>query len=289
MRFIIVSGLSGAGKSLAIRYLEDMGFFCIDNLPPMLMPKFAELCYQSEGKVDKIAIVMDIRGRGFFDQVFESLDTMKESGYSYEIIFLDADDKTLISRYKESRRVHPLVKEGRIIQGINEERERLNKLRKNATHIIDTSNLKPKQLGEVIESLVNEEDKKKGLIVSVISFGFKHGMLLDADLVFDVRFLPNPFYIEELKEHSGREAVVKDYLFMFPETQNFLNKLEDMLEFLIPYYIREGKKQLVIGIGCTGGMHRSVAVAEAVHQMMNKQGHHTIIGHRDIKKNLKEE
>ncbi len=287
MRFVIVTGLSGAGKTLAIRYLEDMGFFCIDNLPPMLMPKFAELCYQSQGKIEKIAIVIDVRGRGFFDELFESLDKMREAGFTYEIIFLDADDKVLISRYKESRRIHPLVKEGTILQGIREEREKLKKLKDCATHIIDTSNLHPKQLREVLESLVSEDNIKEGLIISIISFGFKHGTLLDADLLFDVRFLPNPFYIEELKHHSGKEPVIKEYLFMFPETQIFLAKLSDMLEFLIPYYIREGKKQLVIGIGCTGGMHRSVTIADAVYAMLRKQGHHVILEHRDI--NLKDE
>ena len=254
MRFIIVTGLSGAGKTLVIHYLEDMGFFCIDNLPPKLMPKFAELCYQSEGKVDRIAIVVDIRGGGFFDDLFECLEVMKESGYTYEILYLDASDEVLVRRYKEK-----------------------------ATNIIDTSNLQPKQLREVIHELVSDNSKYEGLIISIISFGFKHGMLMDADMVFDVRFLPNPFYIEELKEHTGKEPVIRDYLSMFPETHVFLRKLDEMLEFLIPYFIKEGKNQLVIGIGCTGGMHRSVAIAEAVCDMLRKHGHHVILEHRDIK------
>jgi UPF0042 nucleotide-binding protein len=282
MRFIIVTGLSGAGKTLVIHYLEDMGYFCIDNLPPKLMPKFAELCYQSEGKVDKIAVVVDIRGGGFFDDLFECLDIMRESGYTYEILYLDASDEVLIRRYKESRRMHPLGKEGRVIQGIRMERERLTKLRESATHIIDTSSLQPKQLREVIRELVSENSTYKGMIISIISFGFKHGMLMDADMVFDVRFLPNPFYIEELKEHTGKEPVIKEYLFMFPETQTFLAKLEDMLEFLIPYYIKEGKSQLVIGIGCTGGVHRSVTIADAACDMLRKHGYHVILEHRDV-------
>mgnify|MGYP000849542527 CR=1 FL=1 len=283
MRFIIVTGLSGAGKTLVIHYLEDMGFFCIDNLPPKLMPKFAELCYQSEGKVDRIAIVVDIRGGGFFDDLFECLEVMKESGYTYEILYLDASDEVLVRRYKESRRIHPLSKEGRVVEGIQMERDRLRKLRERATNIIDTSNLQPKQLREVIHELVSDNSKYEGLIISIISFGFKHGMLMDADMVFDVRFLPNPFYIEELKEHTGKEPVIRDYLSMFPETHVFLRKLDEMLEFLIPYFIKEGKNQLVIGIGCTGGMHRSVAIAEAVCDMLRKHGHHVILEHRDIK------
>jgi len=284
MRFIIVTGLSGAGKTLAIRYLEDMGFFCIDNLPPKLMPKFAELCYQTGGKIDRIAVVVDIRGGGFFDDLSECLQIMHESGYLYEILYLEASDEVLVRRYKETRRVHPLVMsgEGRIIEGIRLERKRLEKIRKTATNIIDTSNLQPKQLKEIIGDLVSDEDSKPKLIISVISFGFKYGILLDADIVFDVRFLPNPFYIDELKNHTGKEPVVKEYLFMFPETQIFLSKLEDMLEFLIPYYIREGKSQLVIGIGCTGGKHRSVTVADAVADMLRKHGHHVIQEHRDV-------
>ena len=285
MRFIIVTGLSGAGKTLASHYLEDMGFFCIDNLPPMLMPKFAELCYQSEGKIDQVAVVVDIRGGGFFDELFESLDIMQESGYTYEILYLDASDEVLVRRYKESRRTHPMMKEGRAIEGIQLERERLEKLRQSATNIIDTSNLRPKQLKEVIGELVSgNEISQKKLIISVISFGFKHGMLMDGDMIFDVRFLPNPFYIEELKEHTGKEPVIKEYLFMFPETQIFLTKLVDMLEFLIPNYIKEGKNQLVIGIGCTGGVHRSVTIADAIADKLKEFGHHVTQEHRDIYK-----
>jgi len=282
LRFFIVTGLSGAGKTLVIRTLEDLGYFCIDNLPPKLMPKFAELCSQSDGKVEKIAIVVDIRGGGFFDDLFECLGIMRESGYTYEIIYLEASDATLLKRYKESRRMHPLVKEGRIAKGIQMERELLKRLKENASHIIDTSNLQPRQLKDIIHSLANDSLKHEDLIISIISFGFKHGALLDADLVFDVRFLPNPFYIESLKKHSGMEKDVREYVMMFPETQIFLMKLEDMLEFLIPYYIKEGKTQLVIGIGCTGGVHRSVTIADALYDILQKKGHHTVIEHRDI-------
>lgn len=282
MRFIIVTGLSGAGKTLVSHYLEDMGFFCIDNLPPQLMPKFAELCYQSDGKVDKIAVVVDIRGGDFFDDLFECLEIMQESGYTYEVLYLDASDEVLIRRYKESRRIHPLVKEGRVIEGIRLERQRLKKLRETATNVIDTSNLQPRQLREIIHKLISDNGSQPKLIISIISFGFKHGMPLDADIVLDVRFLPNPFWIDGLKEHTGREPVIKEYLFMFPETQTFLAKLIDLLEFLIPYFAREGKNQLVIGIGCTGGVHRSVTIADAAAEMLRKNGRTVIQEHRDI-------
>ena len=282
MRFIIVTGLSGAGKTLVIHYLEDMGYFCIDNLPPKLMPKFAELCYQSQGKVDRIAIVVDIRGGRFFDDLSECLDIMKQNGYAYDILYLEASDDALVRRYKESRRVHPMSKEGRLIEGIQMERDRLKNLRKSATNIIDTSNLQPKQLREVVRELVSDDNDYEGLIISIISFGFKHGILPDADMVFDVRFLPNPFYIEELKNHTGKEPIIRDYLSKFPETHVFLRKVDEMLEFLIPYFIKEGKNQLVIGIGCTGGRHRSVAVADSICEMLRKNGHHVILEHRDI-------
>ena len=282
MRFIIVTGLSGAGKTMAIRYLEDLGFFCIDNLPPKLITKFAELCYQSGGKVDKVAIVVDIRGGGFFDDLFECLYLMKDSGYSYEILYLDATDDVLIKRYKESRRMHPLVKEGRVIQGIHMERERLKSLKEKANYIIDTSDLHPTQLRELLIELFVDDRSTERLIISVISFGFKYGILLDADLVFDVRFLPNPFYVESLKEHSGKDEDVKNYIFAFPETNQFLAKLTDMLEFLIPFYIREGKYQLVIGIGCTGGRHRSVAIADSLYGALKSKGHRVTVEHRDL-------
>lgn len=279
---MIVTGLSGAGKTLAIRYMEDMGFFCVDNLPPKLIPKFAELCYQSSGKIDKIAIVVDIRGGGFFDDLFECLYNLKELGYDYEILFLDAADNVLIKRYKESRRMHPLVKEGRIIQGINMERERLKSVKEKATYVIDTSYMQPKQLKETLLNLFGDSQASQSMVISVVSFGYKNGILVDADLVFDVRFLPNPFYIDELKNQTGKDPDVRKYVFSFSETQIFLNKLEDMLDFLIPYYIKEGKSQLVIGIGCTGGKHRSVAIADFIYEMLRSKGHRVDVSHRDI-------
>lgn len=282
MRFVIVTGLSGAGKTLAIRYLEDMGFFCIDNLPPKLILKFAELCYQSEGRIDKIAIVVDIRGGGFFDDLFGCLQSLKNAGYCYEILFLDATDNVLIKRYKESRRMHPLVKEGRMIEGINLERERLESVKAKADYVVDTSTLHPSQLKQLLKDLFLDEKADERLIISVISFGFKHGILVDGDLIFDVRFLPNPFYIEHLKKHSGKEQKVVDYIFSFAETQEFIDKLMDMLEFLIPYYLREGKHQLIVGIGCTGGMHRSVAISETLYGALKGKGYRVTVEHRDL-------
>lgn len=282
MRFVIVTGLSGAGKTLAIRYLEDMGFFCIDNLPPKLILKFAELCYQSEGRIDKVAIVVDIRGGGFFDDLFECLQALKDAGYCYEILFLDATDNVLIKRYKESRRMHPLVRAGRMIEGISQEREKLEPVKSKADYVVDTSNLHPRQLKQLLKDLFLDEKADERLIISIISFGFKHGILVDGDLIFDVRFLPNPFYIEHLKEHSGKEQKVRDYIFSFSETQEFIDKLMDMLEFLVPYYLREGKNQLIIGIGCTGGMHRSVAIAEAIYGALKGKGYRATVEHRDL-------
>lgn len=282
MRFVIVTGLSGAGKTLGIRYLEDMGFFCIDNLPPKLILKFAELCYQSGGQVDKIAIVVDIRGGGFFDDLLECLEGLEEAGYFYEMLFLDATDDVLVKRYKESRRMHPLVKEGRMIEGIRQERERLDSIKAKADHVVDTSMLHPSQLKQLLKDLFLDETRDERLIISIISFGFKYGILVDSDLIFDVRFLPNPFYIDHLKEHSGREQKVRDYIFSFAETEEFIEKLMDMLEFLIPYYLREGKHQLIIGIGCTGGMHRSVAISEELCRELKGKGHRVTVEHRDI-------
>lgn len=282
MQFVIITGLSGAGKTQTLRYMEDMGFFCMDNLPPKLIPKFAELCYQTSGDINKVAIVVDIRGGNFFRDLFECLKNLKESGYDYEILFLDASDEVLIKRFKESRRTHPLAREGGLIDGIHKERQILSHIKENSTNIVDTSNLLTRQLKEVLMQMFSGKEKYKGMIISIVSFGFKRGIPLDADLVFDVRFLPNPFYIDKLKKLSGMEKPVKDYIFSFPETQQFLDKLEDMLEFLIPYYKKEGKNQLVIGIGCTGGMHRSVTIADALYITLKNKGYNVVIDHRDI-------
>ncbi len=287
MRFVIITGLSGAGKSQAVRCLEDLGYFCVDNLPATLIPKFADACSQTDGKIDKIALVIDIRGGKFFDDLFESLNYFKEQGFKYEILFLDANDETLIKRFKESRRKHPLAPDGRILNGITMERNRLKELKDRANNIIDTTRLSTRELRDKLISIYSDEGQiENELMITVLSFGFKYGIPVDSDLVFDVRFLPNPFYIPELKPFSGNDKPVKDYVFNFDETNIFVNKLEDMVEFLLPHYLKEGKRQLIISIGCTGGRHRSVAIANETYQRLQKHGHKVNIDHRDINEDI---
>lgn len=281
VRFVVVTGLSGAGKTQALRHLEDLGFFCVDNLPPALLPKFAELCSESAGRFAKVAVVMDIRGGEWFDSVSEALLFLKANNYRYEILFLEAEEEALIRRYKEVRRRHPLSGDGSILDGIRHEYERLAQLRQRADQIINTTDLTPQQLKNEIHAFVLGEGAQESLIIRVLSFGFKHGLPLDADLVFDVRFLPNPHYLPEMRHRVGTETEVSDYVLKWPEAQQFLTHLGDMLEFLIPYYIKEGKTHLVIGIGCTGGQHRSVAIAERLRDML-KVNHRVYHEHRDI-------
>jgi len=283
IKFVIITGLSGAGKTQAMRCFEDMGYFCVDNLPPALIPKFAELCSQASGPIDKVALVIDIRGGGFFDALFESLKLLSEKGFSYEILFLDASNDVLIKRFKESRRNHPLAPAGRVIEGILEERKRLNDLKSKADHIIDTTNLTPGRLKEELKNRFILGKYREKIMITILSFGFKYGIPLDADLVFDVRFLPNPYYIDSLKDISGNDQKVMDFVLNTSAARVFLDKLQDLLEFLIPYYIEEGKPHLVIGIGCTGGRHRSVAISRALMDRL-KQDHSVLVEHRDIYK-----
>ncbi|MTI47317.1 RNase adapter RapZ [Sporosalibacterium faouarense] len=281
MEFVIITGLSGAGKSQAIKVLEDIGYYCMDNLPPALLPDFAELCYESKRNIDKVGVVVDIRGGKFFNDLFKSLDALKSHGFKYRILFLDASDQVLIKRYKELRRPHPLSPEGRITDGIAMERGRLIEVRKKADHIIDTTNLTLSLLKEEMKEIFLEGKDSDNLTISVISFGFKKGVLLDADLVFDVRFLPNPHYVSELREHTGNDKNVQDYVMKWEESNIFIEKLKDMIDFLIPFYIKEGKTQLVIGIGCTGGKHRSVTIANVLYEHLKKNDRRVIIDHRD--------
>lgn len=283
MEFVIITGMSGAGKSQAMKAMEDMGYYCMDNLPPALLPRFAELCYQSKKTIDKVAVVADIRGGIFFEDLFKGLGELKNEGLKYRILFLDAEDRVLIKRYKELRRPHPLNPMGSITDGIIEERKFLEEIKDKADYIIDTSKLTIGMLKEEINKIFIKGEEVRKLTISVVSFGFKHGLLLDADLVFDVRFIPNPYYIPELRELTGEDENVRDYVFEWEQTGVFVDKLMDMLEFLIPYYIKEGKSQLIIGIGCTGGRHRSVAIANYIESKLSQQGHRTIVTHRDYK------
>lgn len=285
MEFLIITGLSGAGKTQAVRSLEDLGYFCVDNLPPSLIPKFAELCSQSKGKVNKVALVIDIRGGQFFDDLFVALEDLKAMGIYYEILFLEAANEILVNRFKETRRRHPLSGEGGgVMEGIKLERERLQELRGRANKIIDTSELKPNQLKEEILRLWGKNSKGKILSITVMSFGYKYGIPLDTDLLVDVRFLPNPYYIPELKDLTGSDREIQEYVFKSPISQEFIEKYYNLLSFLIPNYITEGKTHLVIGIGCTGGRHRSVALANRLGQLLQNEKYQVTIKHRDIEK-----
>lgn len=284
MDFLIITGMSGAGKSQTMKIMEDMGYYCMDNLPPNLLVQLAELFKESKRGIKKVAVVVDIRGGEFFQNLSKSLEGLSDMGINYKILFLDASDNTIVKRYKELRRSHPLKPEGSIIEGIEEERKMLKSLKERAFFIIDTSNLNLAMLKEEIYKLFLKDGEKRKLTISFTSFGFKNGMLMDGDLVFDVRFLPNPYYIPELKEHSGIEEKVKEYVFKWPQTNIFISKLTDMLEFLIPYYIEEGKTQLVVGIGCTGGFHRSVAMTNKLVEILEANGHRAIANHRDLKR-----
>ena len=287
MRFIIVTGLSGAGKTEATRSLEDMGYFCVDNLPPKLIPKFAEACVQSQGKINKVALVIDIRGGIFFDDLFESLNYLKRQDFKYEILFLDAADEVLVKRFKETRRSHPLAPGSRVITGINEERNRLREVKDRADIIIDTSKYEIRDLREEMNKNYGDvKQPEQQLSVTILSFGFKYGIPVDSDLVFDVRFIPNPFYIPDLKPYSGNDEPVKKYVLDQEETKGFIKRADDMLDFLIPNYKKEGKRQLIISVGCTGGRHRSVAIANALYKKLLERNYNASVEHRDIREDV---
>lgn len=272
MNLVIVTGMSGAGKSSSLKFLEDMGFFCVDNLPPFLISKFLD------SNLKRIAIGIDIRGGELFDDLFTNLEKLD----SYKILFLDAADDVLIKRFKETRRIHPLAKNGRVITGISQERKILQEVKSKADYIIDTSYMRTNELKEKINDIFIAQKKFDSMIINIISFGFKHGIPHDSDLVFDVRFLPNPFYISELKELTGNDLPVKNYVLNQDASKIFLNKFLDLINFLLPNYIHEGKNQLVISIGCTGGQHRSVALANVIYENLLAMGHSAFINHRDI-------
>ncbi|EAC2518340.1 RNase adapter RapZ [Listeria monocytogenes] len=282
LKLVIITGMSGAGKTVAMQSLEDLGYFCVDNLPPSLLPKFWKLMKESD-KMDKIALVMDLRGREFFDSIEPALDELDNTNFiTTKILFLEADDKVLVSRYKETRRHHPLEPNGSVLDGINAERELLSDLKGRSQLVINTSNMAPRELRERINNEFQTEDKDI-FNVQLMSFGFKYGIPIDADLVFDVRFLPNPHYIDKMRPLTGLDEDVYEYVMKWPETQTFLDKLVDLLMFTLPFYKREGKTQLVIAIGCTGGQHRSVALTEFVGKAI-QQKYETTISHRDMKR-----
>lgn len=286
MRFVIVTGMSGAGKSTTLKMMEDMGYFCIDNLPIPLMPKLAELITVPNGEITKIALGLDIRSGQSLKKMEQMMDDMDSQGTPYEILFLDANDATLIKRYKETRRNHPLAGNGRVEMAIEKEREAVAFLKRRASYILDTSRMLTRELKKELTDIFVENKEYKNLYITVLSFGFKYGIPSDADLVFDVRFLPNPYYIEELRPQSGNDTAVQEYVMSNDTAKIFLDKLTDMIEFLIPHYISEGKTQLVIGIGCTGGKHRSVTLTNALYEKLAVEG--SIYGikkeHRDIEK-----
>lgn len=280
-KLVIVTGLSGAGKTQALRCLEDLGFFCVDNLPPALIPKFAELCAQAASKINKIALVVDIRGGEFFNTLIEDLSNLDVRGIKYEILFLEASDEALVRRFKESRRRHPLSEHGGILDVIREERSLLQELRGMANKIIDTSDTNVKQLKDIVVSIFSDNADISRLHITVISFGFKYGIPLDSDLVIDVRFLPNPYYQLSLRPLTGNDPKVRDYVFASPVTGQFMEKFSGLIEFLIPHYIKEGKTTLMIAIGCTGGMHRSVALANRLGEVLNGKELRVTVRHRD--------
>ena len=285
MRFVVVTGMSGGGKATAIKILEDGGYYCVDNLPVRLIDKFMELVFMPGSNIDKVVLGLDVRADRPFIYVEEVLSALRERGYDYEILFMDASDDTLIKRYKETRRAHPCEPQGRVEDGIRKEREILRQIKSKADYVFDTSSLLVRELREELIRVFVDDEKYNSLIVSVMSFGFKNGIPHDADLVFDVRFLPNPYYIDELKNLTGNDKPVSDYVLSFPQTTEFRKMLSSMIRFLIPYYVQEGKNQLVIAIGCTGGQHRSVTIANCLYEDLKGEGSYGLkIYHRDVER-----
>ena len=285
MKFVIITGMSGAGKSTVLKMMEDIGFYCVDNLPIPLLEKFVELSDLQDAELQKIALGIDARSGQALDELKDTLERIREKGNKYEVLFLDADDAVLVKRYKETRRNHPLAVGERVDKGIEIERERLAFLKDHADYILDTSQLLTRELKAEIEKIFLKNQDYKNLFITVLSFGFKYGIPVDSDLVFDVRFLPNPYYVEGLRAKTGNDTEIQEFVLQFKEAHEFLEKLTDMVNFLIPNYIAEGKNQLVISIGCTGGKHRSVTLANELYKRLsNKTEYGLKIEHRDIAK-----
>ena len=283
MKFILISGLSGAGKSKAASFLEDMGYYVVDNMPAALIPKFAELCMASPGRYDKVVLVTDIRGGQTFDGLFDALDKLHDMGCDYKILFVEASVEAIIKRYKETRRNHPLSKTGRSLEeAVQLERSALEPVRQRAEYIVDTSALPTAKLRGEMLRLFGSGDTASAMSVSVISFGFKYGIPIEADLVFDVRFLPNPYYIAELRHQTGLDQGVWDFIFGYQQTRDFMKHLEGLIGFLLPLYVEEGKTALVSGVGCTGGHHRSGAITRALAEFIRQKGYSAAENHRDM-------
>ncbi len=285
MRFVVVTGMSGGGKRTVLKMLEDVGFYCVDNLPVSLIEKFMELISVPNSEISKVALGVDVRSDQSFEEATRILHQLREKGYEFEILFMDADENVLINRYKESRRIHPLAGEDRVEEGVHKERKVMEEIRRNADYVIDTSHLLTRELKEELDRIFVQNEEYNSLMVTVMSFGFKRGIPVDADMVLDVRFLPNPFYIAELKHQTGNDRAVQDYVMSYPEAGVFLDKLTDMLQFLIPNYVKEGKYRLVIAIGCTGGRHRSVTLANELYLRIKDRGHYGVkLYHRDVER-----
>ena len=283
MRFVVVTGMSGGGKLTAIRFLEDMGYYCVDNLPVRLIDPFMELVFAPGSDIDKVVLGLDVRADKSFDNVEQVLAALREKGYKYEILFMDASDEVLVKRYKETRRQHPVCPTGRVEDGIAKERKILEQIKSDADYVIDTSGLLTRVLKEELFRIFVKDEDYNSLMLSIMSFGFKNGNPADADLVFDVRFLPNQYYIDSLKKLTGNDKPVRDYVMSFPEAEQFMEKLTDMISFLIPGYVKEGKNQLVIAIGCTGGQHRSVTIANALAGRLKGGEYGINLFHRDVR------
>ena len=284
MQYTIVTGMSGSGKTKVIRYLEDMGYFCIDNMPPVLIPKFAEMLSSVNGNFNNVALVIDIRVGDMINELLAQINDLKRKGYDCKLLYLDADDETLVKRYKETRRQHPLDNSRGLLASIQQERKMLSALYNAADHVIDTSNLSTQDLLQKLKSIYASPDSRHSLEINVMAFGFKYGMPMDADLVFDVRCFPNPFYIDELKHRTGNDKEVQDYVMSFPTSMKFMEKLEDMMSFMIPLYIEEGKVSLSIAIGCTGGKHRSVTMTNKLADYLKSKDYSVNVTYRDIGK-----
>ena len=285
MEVLIITGLSGAGKSRAADVLEDLDYYCVDNMPVALIPRFAEFCAATRGRYEKVALVTDVREKESFGELLSTLDKLRESEITCRILYMDADIPVLIRRYKESRRPHPLAGRGvSVEQAVRKETELLAPVRERADFVVNTSRLTLGQLQSKLYGLLCGEEQKRGIDVTVLSFGYKHGLPAEADLVFDARFLPNPFYVDELREKSGLDLPVKEYVFSFQQTRTFMEQLENMLEFLLPLYIEEGKLSLTVAVGCTGGRHRSVAIAAALNDHFLAKGISSVNVNRDLDK-----